>query len=151
VYEELKNYFSNPKFLHVFFEWGMLWGLLFGFFGLLLAKFVFNDRKAQILAMLLVAASAGLMWPATHYRVKAGARTSESVQKLKDLNEDRRTSQWAYYIVAGFSLIALAAGGESAGKGAQLLYWGLALATLALALFTLWLQIRGTRLQTPDF
>jgi drug/metabolite transporter (DMT)-like permease len=114
------------------------------------SRFLLKDRKAEVAALLIIAGSAFLVWPVSHFREKAKPIGSESVEKLKVQSTRRQDTAWVFYALAALACVTAAAGGESGGTAGKMLFWMLFLAAIASIAVALWLQIKECELFYRD-
>lgn len=146
--KELKQYFSDPKYLHKMLEWGQAWGLLLAFFALLASLLIIRERKAVLCSLLLASLCALLTWPAASLRSKPGPVDAERAAANSRQVQLRQKYAWVFHAEAGAALLALALGGR-AGRAPKILVSLAMSGALASAAIAFWLQARELQIAYP--
>lgn len=127
---------------------GLLFGLIFFAVGLYLAQ-----DKCRIVALIVIAASCGSVYPMMKQRAKAQPRlalnqeiarvSADSFKKQTQLRED---TKWVYYGVGGFAMLALIGGGKLGTWSNVALLIGGSLAVV----FSIWLHMKEAEVFHPN-
>lgn len=102
----------DPEYAHLLLEPLPLYGLAFGL-TLLVVAFVVNERKCRVLSLGLIFLCCASVWPYLDFRLKAtprilATRAVEYGPVIEEQTQLRQDTAWAYYLMAGVSLMALA-------------------------------------------
>lgn len=147
---------SQPEYVHVLLNPLPVYGLAVGILGLVVALVLFRfSRAARLTALILIAISAGSIWPVAHY----GGAGYDRVLSMSDSTGDawlkahaRRANQVIpfYYALAGLAVLAIFLPFKQP-KSAFIL----ALLTLILAVGTLgagaWVAHAGGKIRHSEF
>ena len=141
----------DPEYAHLLLESLPLYGLGFGLVVLIVA-FLSGERKARLLAMILMGLYCASVWPYLDFRQQATPRIlatrpvayGPAIESQTRLRQD---SAWAYYTLALVSGIAAAMQRSRYARHAVLV---LVCGGIALFWFSLWLHKKECDLYHPN-
>jgi len=141
----------DPEYAHLLLESLPLYGLAFGL-TLLVVSFVVNERKCRLLAFGFIFISCASVWPYLDFRLEATPRILATravsygpiIQAQTQLRQD---TAWAFYLMAGITLVALMMTKSRYAKfgilavfvGGLLLFW-----------FSVWLHKKECEVYHPN-
>lgn len=148
MFKDLQHFLTEPKILGKILDWGLLWGSLIGILCLLISKLVLKDRKSLVFSLLLLAASALLVWPADVFRNRPRAVDVDHALAVQKLQTIRQQNSWIFYAQGALASLAVLTLGsnEKAGKvivGAAIL-GGLVVVGLAV-----WIEVSELQIYIP--
>jgi hypothetical protein len=109
--ELLKEHLKQPEYLHVLLNPLPVYGLALGIVALLIA-FALKNRRAHVVALVLVVISAGAAWPTVEFGEKAFdvmvSKADPVGSRWLDAHAQRACRfEWVFYVAAGVALAAL--------------------------------------------
>lgn len=128
----------DPEYAHLLLESLPLFGIAAGLI-FLCGSLIFREGKSRLLALLIICASSGSVWPYITLREKAEARIvamhdPSYAPLIREQTARRKSTAWAFYSICALSGLAFILG--MAGKGRALL-----IVTLVAATATFWLSV----------
>ncbi len=147
--KDLQHFLTEPKILGKILEWGLIWGTLIGTLCLLVAMFILKERKAMIFSLLLLAASALLVWPADSFRNRQRTVDLDHAVAAQKLNSIRQQNAWIFYAQGALASLAVLSLGsnDKAGK----IFMGAAIVgAIVVVGFALWLQVSELQIFMPS-
>lgn len=147
--KDLQHFLTEPKILGKILEWGLIWGSVIGILCLLVAMFVLKERKAMIFSLLLLAASALLVWPADSFRNRQRSVDLDHALAAQRLNTIREQNAWIFYAQGALASLAVLSSGsnDKAGK----IFMGLVIiGGVVMVGFALWLQVSELQIYVPS-
>jgi len=113
-WETLRMQMNQPEYLHVLIHPLLIYGFALGILGLIAALFL-RHRRAEVVALLVVLASALAAWPAAHYgnaaydgMIGSLSETDKDGAAWLDEHLDRGEDYlWVFHSVAALAALAL--------------------------------------------
>ena len=147
--KDLQHFLTAPHILAKIFDWGLVWGSLIGILCLVVSMLILKDRKSIIFSLLLLAASALLIWPADSCRNRQRAVDLDHALAVRKLNTFRQENSWIFYAQgATASLCALTL--SSNPKAGQILLVAALVGGFVVAGLAIWLQVSEMQIYFPS-
>lgn len=143
---------KDAEYSYLLLEPVALFGLLFGLIFFAVGLYMAQD-KCRIVALVVIAASCGSVYPMMKQRAKAQPRMALNQEiarvpadTFKKQTQLRQDTAWVYYGVGGFAMLALIGGGKlGTWSNVALLIGG----SLALV-FSIWLHMKEAEVFHPN-
>jgi hypothetical protein len=151
-FEILFSRLKDAEYAYLLLEPVALFGLFFGLIFFAVGFYMAQD-KCRIAALIVITISCWSVYPMMKERAKAQQRlvldteiTHVSAETFKRQTALREDTQWIYYALGGFALLALIAGGKLGKWSNIVLLVGGALALV----FSVWLHMKEAEVYHPN-
>jgi hypothetical protein len=150
--EVLFSRLKDAEYFYLLLEPLPLFGLFFGLIFFAVGYYLAQD-KCRIAALIVIVVSCWSVYPMMKERAKAQQRvvldtsiTHVSPDTFKRQTQLREDTKWIYYVLGGFALLALIAGGKLGSWSNIVLLVG---GTLAVV-FSVWLHMKEAEVYHPN-
>lgn len=144
LWEQMGNRVFTRELLGSFLTWGIIIGVL----ALMISLWYLKDRRAQVLALILLCLSSLSVYPIVHRRPKTAPSTVPSENKWTVQMQHRVDFQWVWWGFGGLSFASLCLLGR--GKAGDITGIATAVLGTGAAIYAMWLWKEEVEVHHPE-